>query len=388
MRWMALAWTMGATATGTLTASQPPKPAPPDAAATCSSNATAIRAAIRRVHSNQKNVGLAVAVAIGGKTVFAENVGYADLEHEVAVTRQTRFGIASITKAFTGAALLKLWEAGAIDLDVPIQRYVPEFPIKPEGTITPRLLAAHLAGIRHWKQERTPQLYATHFDDVLEILRLFKDDPLESEPGSKYSYSSYGYDLLGAAIQRASDKPYTAFVEEAVIKPLALTSTAFDDVRRVLPHRARRYSYYDPLTSEESSEPLRVPEWDYSHNLAAGNMVSTAEDLTRFAGAFAKPGFLSERAWRLLWTRAKTQKAESPMNFGWFPAAPGETPRQIHTSGSNAGLQVGLYLYPDSDLAIAVVSNTWGVGSRSGEMVSDLPKEIARLCDVPSPKNP
>ena len=207
-----------------------------------------------------------------------------------------------------------------------------------------------------------------------------KTIPSQSEPGSKYSYSSYGYDLLGAAIQRASGKPYTAFVEESVIKPLALTATAFDDVRRVLPHRARRYSFYDPVTYEEHSEAMRVPEWDYSHNLAAGNMVSTAEDLTRFASAFEKPGFLSERAWRLLRTRTKTPKAESPMNFGWFVAAPDETPRQIHTSGSNAGLQVGLYLYPDSDLAVAVLSNTWGIGSRSGEMVSDLPREIARLC--------
>jgi CubicO group peptidase (beta-lactamase class C family) len=84
----------------------------------------------------------------------------------VPVTNETRFGVASITKAFTGLALLKLHEVGRIDLDVPIQRYVPAFPVKPGGVITPRLLAAHLAGIRHWGPERNAALYARHFDDV------------------------------------------------------------------------------------------------------------------------------------------------------------------------------------------------------------------------------
>ena len=140
---------------------------------------------------------------LGGETVLAENLGYADLEHRVPVTNETRFGVASITKAFTGLSLLKLREAGRIDLDAPIQRYVPAFPVKPGGVITPRLLAAHLAGIRHWGQERNAALYARHFDDVNDVLALFKDDTLVAPPGTKASYSSYGYNLIAAAIQSA-----------------------------------------------------------------------------------------------------------------------------------------------------------------------------------------
>ena len=350
--------------------------------APCQANAASIREAIGRVHEKQKNVGLAVAVASRGKTVFTEYLGFADLEHRVPVTAETAFGVASVTKAFTGAALLKLWEAGAIDLDAPIQRYVPSFPVKPGGAVTVRLLAAHLAGVRHWKAERTPELYATHFDDVEEILRLFQNDPLEAEPGAKYAYSSYGYDLLGVAIQRAAGKPYAAYVDDAVVKPLALGATRFDDVRRVLPHRARRYSFYDPVTYKEGSVLFRVPDWDYSHNMAAGNMVSTAEDLARFGSAFVRPGFLEQRSWRLLQTRPKTEKAESPMNFGWFVPKAGDAPRDLHTGGSNAGLQAGLFVYPDSDIVVAVLSNTWGIGSRSAEMVDALPRRVASLCGV------
>ena len=124
---------------------------------------------------------------------------------------------------------------------------------------------------------------------------------------------------------------------------------------------------------------MRVPEWDYSHNLAAGNMFSTA-DLVRFGSAFIRPGFLTRDGWLLLTTRPRIGGVESPMSFGWFVSENDRTPREIHTSGSNAGVQAALYVYPDSSLVVAVLSNTWGIGSRSGEMVSELPQEIARLC--------
>jgi serine beta-lactamase-like protein LACTB, mitochondrial len=354
----------------------------------CASNAVALGEAIARVHEKQKNVGLAVAVAHDSKVIFTEYRGFADLEHEVPVSRETRFAIASITKAFTGAALLKLWERGAIDLDAPIQRYVPSFPVKSEGKITPRLLAAHFAGIRHWKDERTPELYARHFEEVSQILPLFQDDPLVAAPGTKYSYSSYGYDLLGAAIENAGKRRYTEFVQENILQPLKLDATGFDDVRRVLPHRARRYSYYDLSNYAEQAELVRVPDWDYSHNLAAGNMISTAEDLVRFGSAFTGPGFLSAGAWQLLYTRPRTEQAVSPMSFGWFVSEKDKSPREIHTSGSNPGVQAALYVFPDHAIVVAVLSNTWGIDSRSGEMVSELPREIGRLCGAQEPHPP
>src|SRR5262249_34916041 len=133
----------------------------------------AIEQAALEVHQKQRNVGLSIAVLRRGKGIYSGAFGYADLEHQVPVKSQTRFAIASVTKAFTGVALLKLWESQKIELDAPIQRYVPTFQHKPGKAITPRLLAGHLAGIRHWGAERTPSLYATHFDDIGDVLRLF-----------------------------------------------------------------------------------------------------------------------------------------------------------------------------------------------------------------------
>jgi serine beta-lactamase-like protein LACTB len=361
--------------------------------ARCRASRDDMRRALQSIQTRQKNIGLGAAVLLGDTFILSEGLGYADLEHQVPVTPETRFGIASVTKAFTGLAVLELHEAGRLDLDAPIQRYVPAFPAKAGGTITPRLLAAHRAGLRHWKDdERTPALYATHFDDIANVVALFKDDTLVAVPGSKYSYSSPGYNLLAAAIQAASGERYQDYVARVVIAPLGLRSTGFDDVRRVNPHRARRYAYYDPYTfAEDTTRVFRVPEWDYSHNMGGGNMYATAEDLARFGHALVRPGLLSRASLALIYAPPPSHTSEPAMNYGWFMSRIGEGPRRIHINGSNAGLQSTVYVYPDNDLVTVVLSNTHGVGARSGEMVTDLPERLAALCmgwPLPIPPRP
>jgi CubicO group peptidase (beta-lactamase class C family) len=347
----------------------------------CRDRTKELRAAIADVHRRQRNIGVSAVVMHHGQTVLAENLGYADLENRVPVTSATRFGVASINKAFTGLALLRLHEKGQIDLDAPIQRYVPVFPVKPGGTITPRLLAAHLAGIRHWGRERDATLYSRHFDDIDEVLNLFKDDTLIAVPGTAYNYSSYGYNLIGAAIQSASGTKYEDFVRREIIAPLRLKDTGFDDVRHVLPNRARRYSYYDPWTfAVDSVNVYRVPDWDYSHNPAGGNMYSTAADLARFGRAIEKPGLISRESLALLMTRPRVGNVTSSMSFGFFVSPDTAAHRRLNIGGSNAGLQSGLVIYPDDDLVISLISNTWGIGSNSGEMTGALPARLAAIC--------
>ena len=347
----------------------------------CRDRRQALRDALADIQRRQRNVGLSGLVMLGGETVIAENLGYADLENQVPVTNETRFGVASITKAFTGLALLKLHEAGRIDLDVPIQRYVPAFPVKPAGVITARLLAAHLGGIRHWGNERNAALYARHFDDVNGVLALFKDDTLVAPPGTKVSYSSYGYNLIAAAIQSAAGVMYQDYVNREIISRLGLMNTGFDDVRRVQPHRARRYSYFDPWTfAVDSNAVYRVPDWDYSHNMAGGNMYSTAADLARFGRAIERPGLLSKESLDLLYRRPRVGAVEATMSFGFYVSDSAAPHRLLNIGGSNAGLQSGLFVFPDEDLVIVVLANTWGIGSNSGEMNGVLLQRLAAIC--------
>ncbi len=335
---------------------------------------------VKVVHAKQKNVGLAAAVLLGGKVVFSEMLGSADLEQDIPVTKETRFAVASVTKAFTAAALLKLYEEGRIELDAPIQRYVPSFPAKGTGTITLRLLAAHLAGIRHYRpNEKTPEFLSKHYDNVDDALAIFKDDSLVAETGTKYSYSSFGYNLIAAAIQQAAGKPYAQFIEETIFRPLHLEHTSFDDVRKVVRHRARSYSWVDLQTFAELKEPIRAPDGDYSYNMGGGNILTTAEDLVKFGQAFVKPGFFSAKTLEMFYITQRTPQAESPWSYGWFVRRDSSGHRYLQISGTFAAIQAGMVVFPDQGIVVAVTSNTWGIGASSGELVIGLPERMAKM---------
>ena len=354
------------------------------AAQSCADSATAFRRIVSEFQSRQKNVAISVGVMSNGRVVFAEATGLINREAHIAPTVDTRFGIASATKAFTGMALLQLVEQGKIDLDAEIQTYVPEFPRNSQGPVTVRELAAHFGAIRHWGRERNDSLYARHFDNVMDILPLFSGNAFAGQPGVRYQYSSYGYNLLGMAIQRASGVPYQKFVQDNVLTPLELNTVAFD--RPGMDGRARpvRYSWYDLKDFHDLTDSaVTVPDWDYSHNMAAGDLVSSVVDLLKFARAVRSPGFLNQASWALLWQRPKFGEVESPMSFGWFVR---DNPARLGIGGSNAGLQSGVTVWKDQDLVVAALANSWGSGSRSGEFMSDagdgLLGRLAAVCGV------
>ena len=325
------------------------------------------------LHERQRNVGCQFAVAGPGGILASGNLGLADLEHHVPVRRDTRFAIASVTKAFTGAALLRLVEREAIDLDAPIPEYVPSFG---DPRITPRLLAGHLGGVRHYRPgEKSPQFLSTHYDDIADAIDLFGRDPLVAEPGTIEAYSSYGYNLLAAAIQAAAARPFAECVAREVLEPLGLRHTVFDDVRRPCPGRARPYSWYAPTSGGEIDELWRVPDWDYSYNLGGGNLLSTAEDLGRFGAAFLTPGYLGSEALDLTRSPVATPRCTSAWSIGWIVD---ETPAGalLQAGGAFTGWQAALTVAPGDQTAVAVVVNTWGIGSASAEVTDVLPRRM------------
>jgi CubicO group peptidase (beta-lactamase class C family) len=146
--------------------------------------------------------GLAVAVGMDGEVVWSAGFGYADLEQGVAVDpAATLFRIGSVIKPMTAHAVAQLVHAGKLDLDAPVQDYVPGFPHK-RAPVTTRHLLAHLSGIRHYGGDEF--LGRDKYETVNAGLAIFKDDPLLHEPGERYLYSSYGYNLAGAVVEGAA----------------------------------------------------------------------------------------------------------------------------------------------------------------------------------------
>jgi serine beta-lactamase-like protein LACTB, mitochondrial len=309
--------------------------------------------------------GFNVAVAIDGKIIYSEAFGYADLEQRVPAWQITKFRIGSVSKPLTSAALMKLVEQGKINLDAPIQKYVPTFPDK-GVLITPRMLAGHLAGIRHYKDGEPDS--QKHYDSVVDGLERFKDDPLVVPPGTKFSYSSYGYNLLSAAIEAAAGERFLDFEQEQVFTPLGLLNTTADQPADIIPQRAR---FYSGAKGKPTQNAMFV---DNSYKWAGGGFISTSEDLVRFGSALLQPGYLKAESLKLLFTPQKTKDGkETNYGMGWFIGKSKSGKRTYEHSGGSVGGSSELILYPDSHLVVAFICNFSGADDGwKGEEVQSL----------------
>ena len=293
--------------------------------------------------------GLAVAVAVDGHVVYAEGFGFADLEERVPAWPTTKFRIGSISKPLTAVALMQFVEQGKVDLDAPVQKYVPSFPEK-GAKITPRLLAGHLAGIRHY--EGNEFLISRHYDSVLEGLKIFENDPLVAPPGTAFHYSSYGFDLLSAVIESASGENFLVYMQRHVFTPLGLVDTTADQNNSIIEQRSRFYE------REKDGSTENAPYVDNSYKWAGGGFLSTPEDLVRFGSALLHPGFLTENSLRLLFTSQKTNTGEETgYGIGWFVHKSQSGQRIYEHAGGSVGGTSQLIIYPDSRVVVALTTN-------------------------------
>ncbi len=274
----------------------------------------------------------------------------------------------SVTKAFTGAALVKAATADKVDLDVPIGTYVPDYPHGGDPGMTLRTLAAHTAGAPHLGHPRRKALYVQHFPTATAAIAAIQDMPLVHAPGSAYSYSSSNYNLIGAALERVSGQSFEVFLDSAVLSPLGLDDTELLNVQRPTPRLARNYTLSDLWTYAGLDELQIVPTWDYSFNPAGGGMISTAPDLARFGEAFLAPGLFSAEELELFYTPISANP-ESPWSFGWFVGETDWGTRRLRMSGATQGVMASLYVLPDDGIVAAAIVNSWTREAREGELV-------------------
>jgi serine beta-lactamase-like protein LACTB, mitochondrial len=296
--------------------------------------------------------GLALAVAVDGKIVYSEGFGFADLEERVPVWPTTKFRIGSISKPLTAVGLMELVQSGKLDLDAPIQKYVPAFPDK-GALITVRMVAGHLGGIRHYQGDEF--VIQKHYPNVTEGLAIFKDDPLVSPPGTKFNYSSYGFNLLSAAIESAAGQDFLSYMQANVFAPIGLVHTTPDLNSQIVEQRSRFYE----LPKNGSVE--NAPYVDNSYKWAGGGFLATAEDLVRFGSALLQPGILNAQSLKTMFTSQKTSAGEETgYGIGW---GIGKTPsgKQFYAhSGGSVGGTSQLIVYPDSRVVVALVTNLSG----------------------------
>ena len=298
--------------------------------------------------------GMSVAVAIDSKVVWAEGFGFADLEQCVLVTPKTKFRIGSTSKPLTSAGAALLYEQNRLDLDAPIQRYVPSFPDK-GFPITTRQLLGHLGGIRGYTAADGDKENIEPYHSVTESLKRFEDDPLVAPPGTKWQYSAYGYVLASAAIEGASGQDFLSFMHDKVFQPLGMSDTLADENDRIIPNRSRWYQLAADGTYRNS------PYADLSYKWAAGGFLATAVDLVRFGSAILKPGFLRESTLKMVLSPQETSGGtKTKYGLGWeiHEDGDGGPERRFQHSGGVAGSSSFLIIYPDRKVVIAWLLNS------------------------------
>jgi CubicO group peptidase (beta-lactamase class C family) len=309
------------------------------------------RTLVRAVLDQTDVPGAAVTVMVGDRIVWSEGFGYADLELGTPVRAGlTKFRVGSVSKPLTAAALGVLHDQGRIDLDAPIQTYVPGFPEK-RGTVTLRLLAGHLAGIRHYRGDEF--LSSQHYPTVAEGLDIFAADTLLFAPGTRYSYSSYGWNLISAAIESAADTNFLDYVQYAVFSPLGMTQTAADYTANIIPHRTRFYS------RTPAGEIINAPYVDNSYKWAGGGFIATSDDLARFARAHLAPGYLSAATLNTWLTPQQTRAGESTgYGIGWRQQDDDHGHTWIGHSGGSVGGITQMIAYPEQEVIVVLLTNS------------------------------
>ena len=335
--------------------------------------APSTRAEVRRIAlaevERQELVGLSLVLARADGLIHVEHFGFEDRERQIPTTDATLYRWASISKPLTAVAAMQLVEEGRLDLDRDVRAYVPEFP-EQSRAITSRKLMCHQGGIVHYTNgpvvAAPPRTDRAHpHEDAVDAVGTFALSPLVGEPGEKYAYSTHGYVLLGAVVQRAGDEPFEQQVIERVARPLGMSTLRADKHWIDIPHRTVGYR-------RVLGAIVPSIDGDVSWKLAGGGFLSTALDLARFGSGLLAGQLVQPATRESVWTRQSTRDGKVTEYGLGFRVGEHNGRRLISHGGSQEKTRTLLMLLPDQDLALALMCNSeWATLPELGQAVLD-----------------
>ena len=293
--------------------------------------------------------------------VWVKGFGYADLENKTPAKPESSYQTASILKGMTAVAILQLVELGKINLDAEVRTYVPYFPRK-KFPITIRQLLAHQGGISHYKNQW--EKFVKEPKTTKETIAIFADYDLVAEPGTKFSYSTYGYDLLGAVIEEVTKKSYGDYMRENVWKPLGMNDTRMDNPIEFIPNRVRGYQYFDSGEKNALFGQVKNAEYiDFSSRFAAGGARTTVQDMLKFRNGLNAGKLISKESLNLTHTKPVTRDGKingfgSVIGYTMGGFLTQENGRfGVYYDGGQHGTTTAIFNFPTENLTIAVAMN-------------------------------
>jgi serine beta-lactamase-like protein LACTB len=309
--------------------------------------------------SRLKIPGYTAGVYYKGEIQWTKGSGTAELKSGRPVRRETPFRLASISKPLTAVGLLQLAQMKKLSLGDEVRKHCGAWPVKPFAVSLEQLLG-HLGGVRHYRgADPADQNNAIHFNSVGEALRKFASDPLEHEPGTKYLYTTYGYSLLGCAIEGASGMNFENWMTDRVFATVGMCNTGLDNNRGISLRRAQGYR----RNAEGEVEDCVLS--DNSAKYPGGGMVSTAEDLLRFAEGIYRQQLLKSEFVEQMWTSGKLKTGKvTGYGLGWSLGKGPEGDREIYHTGNQQGTSTILYLRPEHQFAFVWLTNLEAIENR------------------------
>ena len=289
----------------------------------------------------------AVLVARGDLVLFDQGFGLANREWNIPNDGATKFRLGSVSKQFTAVAVMQLRERGLIDIDAPVKTWLPDAPASWDA-ITPRHLMAHTAGLPNVTALESFRAYKMQETTPEATLALFRDLPLDFQPGQGFAYSNSGYLLLSLIIEKASGQSYADYVTEHLFRPLGMADSGYDVSATVLPHRASGYTPA-PGGGVANAEYVNmvVPQ-------GAGALYSTTRDLLKWEEGLFNGRLLNAESMTLLTTPVRSGYA-----FG-LGVRPSQSGQLVQHSGGIEGFNTFMAHDTGSDMTVIVLGNLNG----------------------------
>jgi len=325
----------------------------------------------QQAFEHNRTPGFAFLVCAGGSAVFAKGYGVADLEVEDSVTPETRFAIGSLTKQFTAAAILLLYEEGRLSLEDRLEAYVPGMPNG--NQITLRMLLNQNSGLHNYPNTREHDWPRAGVIQPDQIIRILKTDEPDFAPGERWAYSNTNYAMLAEVIAQVSGDSYSNFLSSRIFGPLSMAQSSNGFVAQA--GTATPYEW--AANGFVATEPRLSLDLFYG----AGSGVSTVQDLARWNEALMSERLLTSESLRELWTEGRLPSGK-PMGYamGFVPAILGSHRELWHNGYSpRAGGYCLHAIFPDDGLAVVVLAN--GSAQSFRGMPEKMVKDVLALYD-------
>jgi len=286
-----------------------------------------------------------VLVSLKGEIIFSECYGLADRERDVKVSDQTIFQIASVSKSFTAAAIMKLYQNELLHPEQPITEFITDYPRGNEITI--HQLLTHTSGIPNINQMEVYDSLERHPQTPASLVSFLKNEPLVFQPGERYSYSNSNYNLLAYIIEQVSGQSFGNYLKQEFFDPLSLMNTGHPQKTDSKINHAGGYA----PTGTDQVEPARNIHW--SVKTGNGSLYATAHDLHKWSTVFFDGKLFPDSIKHLM----LTDHGEN-VGYGWF-IRPRHDRQQYHINGRSPGFSSVISYFPEEKLHIIILSNNY-----------------------------